>query len=38
MSNILSFCEDLVLHIPAYDLYFTPGIEVVDLLEKFVSE
>lgn len=38
MSNILSFCEDLVLHIPAYDLYFKPGIEVVDALEKFVSE
>ena len=38
MSNILSFCEDLVLHIPSYDLYFTSGIEVVDVLEKFVSE
>jgi hypothetical protein len=38
MSNILSFCEDLVLQIPAYALYFTPGTEVVDVLDKFVSE
>jgi hypothetical protein len=38
MSNILSFCEDLVLHIPSYDLYFTPGVEVVDFFEKFISK
>ncbi len=37
MISILSFCEDLVLHVPAYDLCFRPGIEVVDLVEKFIS-
>jgi hypothetical protein len=37
LSSILSFCEDLVLHIPAYDLHFTPSTEVVDVLEKFLS-
>lgn len=37
MLNILSFCEDLVLHVPAYELCFKPGIEVVDLLEEFIS-
>jgi hypothetical protein len=37
MSGILSFCEDMVLKVPAYDLHFTPGGEIVDVLEKFVS-
>jgi hypothetical protein len=37
MSGILSFCEDLVLNIPAYDLHFRPDKEVVDFFEKFVS-
>jgi hypothetical protein len=37
MSGILSFCEDLILHVPAYELYFKPGTEVVDFLEKFIS-
>ena len=37
MPDILSFCEDLVLHIPAYNLHFTPGIEVVNVLEKYLS-
>jgi hypothetical protein len=34
---ILAFCEDLVLHIPAYELSFKPGSEVVDLVEEYVS-
>jgi hypothetical protein len=37
MSGILSFCEDLILHVPAYELYFKPDTEVVDFLEKFIS-
>jgi hypothetical protein len=37
MLNILSFCEDLVLHIPAYELFFSPGIELVDFIEEFIS-
>lgn len=36
--NILAFCEDLVLHIPAYELCFKPGIAVVDLVEEYVSK
>ncbi len=35
--DILSFCEDLVMNVPAYDLHFKPDKEVVDLLEKFAS-
>ena len=37
MSGSLSFCEDLVSHVAAYDLYFRPDSEVVDFIEKFVS-
>jgi hypothetical protein len=37
VSGILSFCEDLILHVPAYELSFRPDTEVVDLLEKFIS-
>ena len=37
MLNILSFCEDLVLHVPAYELCFKPGIEVINLIEEHVS-
>ena len=37
MPDILSFCEDMVTNVPVYDLYFRPGEEVVDLLEKFAS-
>ena len=37
MSDILSFCEDLVFNVPAYELYFKPDSEVVDFFEKFVS-
>lgn len=35
MSSILVFCEDLITHIPAYELHFTPGIEVADLIDEF---
>lgn len=38
MPNILLFCEDLISHIPAYDLYFKPDIEVVKFFENFVSK
>lgn len=37
MPGILSFCEDLVLHIPAYKLSFRPGEEVVNLIAEFAS-
>ena len=37
MSAILSFCEDLILHVPAYELFFKPDTGVVDVLEKFIS-
>jgi len=37
MSGVLSFCEDLILHVPAYELYFKPDTEVVDFLDKFIS-
>jgi hypothetical protein len=37
MTKILNFCEDMISHIPAYELYFKPDVEVVDVLEKFAS-
>ena len=37
MSGILSFCEELVFNVPAYELHFKPDSEVVDFFEKFVS-
>lgn len=37
LSNILLFCEDLVTHIPAYDCYFAPDGNAIELLENFVS-
>jgi hypothetical protein len=37
MTKILNFCEDIVYHIPSYELYFKPDFEVVDVLEKFAS-
>ncbi len=37
MSRILSLCEDLVNHVPAYELHFRPDREVVDFLENFIS-
>ncbi len=35
VTDILSFCEDLVSNIPAYELHFKPGKGVADLLEDF---
>jgi hypothetical protein len=37
MSDILSFCEDMVLGVPAYELHFRPEMEAADLFEEFVS-
>jgi hypothetical protein len=35
MPRVLRFCDDLVSNVPCFDLYFTPGIEVVKSLEEF---
>lgn len=37
LPEILRNCEALVSSVPAYDLYFKPTVEVVDVLEKFIS-
>lgn len=37
ISGILSFLEDMISHIPAFDLHFKPGVEVADYFERFVS-
>ncbi len=37
VPKMLSFCEDLISHIPTYDLHFKPGHEVVDVFEEFIS-
>ena len=34
---ILSSCEELASQVPAYTLYFKPGIEVADLLDEFLE-
>jgi hypothetical protein len=36
LSPILSFCEDMVTHIPSYELSFKPDAGVVSLLKEFV--
>lgn len=33
MPEVLSFCEDLITHVPLFELHFTPGLEVVRFLE-----
>jgi hypothetical protein len=38
MENILGFCNNLITHIPSYILHFRPDTEVVDVLEKFISQ
>jgi len=38
MLSILSFCEDMTAHVPAYELSFRPDNGVVDALEEFLSE
>jgi len=35
MSEILTFCEDLISGVPIYELYFKPSVEVVDLFKEF---
>jgi hypothetical protein len=37
MPKVLTFCEDLILNVPTYELSFKPTVEVVDLFKKFVS-
>ncbi|OGW55345.1 MAG: hypothetical protein A2Y81_00820 [Nitrospirae bacterium RBG_13_43_8] len=37
MIKILDFCDDLFSNIPAYELYFKPDSEVVDVFKIFVS-
>jgi hypothetical protein len=37
VPGMLSFCEDLVSHVPAFELHFTPSSEVVDLLRELAS-
>ena len=37
MDKILTFCEDLILNVPIYELDFKPSTEVVDVFERFVS-
>jgi|WetSurMetagenome_2_1015567.scaffolds.fasta_scaffold07409_4 hypothetical protein len=37
MTKVLLFCEYMVSGVPAYDLFFKPDSEVVDVLEKYLS-
>lgn len=37
MPEVLAFCQDLVATVPAFELHFTPGPDVLKLLEKFAS-
>lgn len=37
MSRILLFCEDLLVHLPSYELYFRPDERVVDIIDEFLS-
>lgn len=37
MPDILSFCEDIVMNVPAYELHFRPDSEVVKFLEDFIA-
>ncbi|MDY6952524.1 MAG: hypothetical protein SWE60_13515, partial [Thermodesulfobacteriota bacterium] len=34
---ILSFCEDLISHVPVYELFFKPGIDLIAVFEAFVG-
>jgi len=38
MNGILSFCEELVSDVPAYELHFRPDHSAVEYLEGFISE
>ncbi len=35
MPKVLQFCEDLISDVPCFELHFTPGFEVVKLMEEF---
>ncbi|MGC2064324.1 MAG: hypothetical protein WA610_15240 [Thermodesulfovibrionales bacterium] len=37
ISGMLTFCEELISNVPAYELYFRPEKEVVPFLENFLS-
>jgi len=37
MPHVLQFCGDLITQVPTYELHFKPGVEVVDVLEDFIS-
>jgi hypothetical protein len=37
MTKALSFCNDLLSHVPAYELHFKPDVEVADDFRTFVS-
>ncbi len=37
IPGVLSFCEDLVSHIPCFEFHFTPGSAAVKFLEKFAA-
>lgn len=37
-QNMLAFCEDLVMNIPAYELHFRPDREVASFIEDFISK
>ncbi len=38
MSEMLSFCEEIALSIPAYDLFFNTDKNISDFLYNFISE
>jgi hypothetical protein len=38
VPSILSSCEELAVQVPAYTLCFKPGIEVADLLDRFLED
>lgn len=37
LTDVLSFCENLVNNVPAYEFYFRPDSGTVDFFENFVS-
>lgn len=37
IQNMLAFCEDLALNIPAYELHFRPDHNIVTFLEDFIT-
>ena len=37
MFKILDFFEDLITGVPVYDLYFRPGVELVERFREFIE-